>query len=118
MRLAVGPETAGVARAAIRDSLSTAPGSVVSDTELLATELVTNVVRHAGLGPDDTLELSIDVDADLVRVGVLDHGAGFEKGLKRRDERGGWGLFLVQEVSDRWGVTKTLSNKVWFEIDF
>jgi anti-sigma regulatory factor (Ser/Thr protein kinase) len=117
MRLAVGPGTAGEARAAIREALPTVAPSVVSDAELLTSELVTNAVRHGGLGPADTIGLRIGLTSEHLRVGVLDTGPGFDKGVRPRDTDGGWGLVLVETVSDRWGVIKNRPNEVWFEID-
>ena len=33
------------------------------------------------------------------------------------DHSGGWGLFLVDRIADRWGVRRTPSGtSVWFEI--
>jgi hypothetical protein len=29
----------------------------------------------------------------------------------------GWGLYLVDQLTDRWGVTGTDGTRVWFEID-
>jgi hypothetical protein len=30
---------------------------------------------------------------------------------------GGWGLFLVEKLADRWGVARNSLTRVWFEID-
>jgi anti-sigma regulatory factor (Ser/Thr protein kinase) len=116
MRLAVGPGTAGMARAAIRDSLPSASRTVVADAELLTSELVTNAIRHSGLGPKDTVGLNIDVMPKWVRVAVLDEGPGFERRPRPRGPDGGWGLFLVDTVSYRWGVNDGGITEVWFEL--
>ena len=29
----------------------------------------------------------------------------------------GWGLYLVSELSDRWGVDHRRRTRVWFEMD-
>ena len=29
----------------------------------------------------------------------------------------GWGLYLVRELSDRWGVERNKQTRVWFELD-
>ena len=54
-----------------------------------------------------------------VRVEVADPGQGFEPAP--RDEAmtkpGGWGLYLVDRIADRWGVIRNRMNRVWFEID-
>ena len=113
MRFPVGPEAA-----AIQDVLPSVSPSVVSDAKLLTSELVSNAVRHAGLGPEDAIELAVAVMPDLLHVSVLDDGPGFEAAAHPPDASGGWGLLLVETVSDRWGVIRGgRTNEVWFEID-
>ncbi len=92
----------------------------LAEAELLTSELVTNAVRHARLKDGDPIGLDIDVDSDTVHVAVVDAGAGFDysKILQEPgDLRGGWGLFLVDKVSDRWGIDASSPHSVWFEID-
>jgi len=53
-------------------------------------------------------------------VSVADTGRGFdvEKILPTAvDVPGGWGLFLVEALADRWGIDVSLPHRVWFEID-
>ena len=55
-----------------------------------------------------------------LRVSVTDAGPGFEPDLDappREQEMGGFGLVLVDRVSDRWGVIRNRPNVVWFELD-
>jgi anti-sigma regulatory factor (Ser/Thr protein kinase) len=92
----------------------------LSDVELLTSELVTNAVRHAGLKQGDAVNLEIDVDTDTVHVAVVDAGSGFEYSKifeEPGDHSGGWGLFLVHKVSNRWGIDASPPHSVWFEID-
>jgi anti-sigma regulatory factor (Ser/Thr protein kinase) len=92
----------------------------LSEVELLASELFTNAVRHAGLKEGDPIDLDIDVDTDTVHVAVVDAGPGFDYSKifeELGDPRGGWGLFLVDQVSDRWGIDPSPPHSVWFEID-
>ena len=41
---------------------------------------------------------------------------------KKRDadktKVGGWGLYLVDQLADRWGVNRGKLTRVWFEIDY
>jgi anti-sigma regulatory factor (Ser/Thr protein kinase) len=85
---------------------------------LLVSELVTNSVRHAGLGPDDRIELGIAVTPKVVRVTVTDPGGGFEPPSRspRPGHPSGWGLFLVQRLADRWGVSSDGRTGVWLEL--
>ena len=86
------------------------------DLALLVSELVTNAVRHAA---GERLRLVVTVDARTLRVEVHDPGNGFEPRAPEPDPSrpSGWGLFLVDELADRWGVDRTPRTLVWFEMD-
>jgi anti-sigma regulatory factor (Ser/Thr protein kinase) len=86
--------------------------------QLLVSELVTNSVRHAELHPQQVIQLEIRVRPEAVRVSVSDPGQGFAPPTDPPSphEPGGWGLFLVQRVADRWGVRRDGQNEVWFEL--
>ena len=52
---------------------------------------------------------------------VTDDGPGFVPlpGAMASDENGGFGLFLVEQLTRRWGVTREKSRtRVWFEFDY
>jgi anti-sigma regulatory factor (Ser/Thr protein kinase) len=109
------------ARRRVRDRLGDVlnPGRL-ADAELLTSELVTNAVLHARVGDDAAIEIDFDVAARTVRVSVIDAGPGFDfrKILHTSlEEPGGWGLFLVEELADRWGIDDSPPHRVWFEID-
>jgi anti-sigma regulatory factor (Ser/Thr protein kinase) len=95
------------------------PASVREDVLLLVTELVTNAVRHADVGPEQSLRVELRFSPRRVRVEVFDPGTGFtrDRAPFRGDESGGWGLFLVDQIAHRWAVRRTASGTcVWFEI--
>jgi anti-sigma regulatory factor (Ser/Thr protein kinase) len=97
------------------------PPDVRDDVLLLVTELVTNAVCHAGVGPDDSLKVEAWRWARRVRVEVADPGPGITQRAPRRalSGAGGWGLVLVDRIAARWGAQSGPSyNRVWFEIDF
>jgi serine/threonine-protein kinase RsbW len=83
---------------------------------LLVSELVTNAVTHAEAGDDEVIELEVVASPDCVRVAVTDRGPGFDLDAPRKYP-GGFGLFLVDEIADRWGVDFRDGSRVWFEID-
>ena len=104
------------ARRAIERLDGTLAPDVVPDVKLLVSELITNSVKYGGNG-----EVTLKVDAAAprrLRVEVIDQGAGFVPVARSRPvtDVGGWGLHLVQALSDRWGVYEG-STHVWFEID-
>jgi two-component sensor histidine kinase len=83
-----------------------------ADVMLMATELVTNAVRH-GVPP---VTLTIDDGRDTLRIEVEDAGGGRPARRPDPGPSGGWGLLLVEAAADRWGVADG-STSVWFEID-
>jgi len=107
LRLPVGPMAPGNARRAL------------DEIRLLVSELVTNSVRHAGMRPEEWIGLHVKVVPDSVRVEVADGGPGFETGqpLPSMYQDSGWGLYLVEQIADRWGVDHDPGTRVWFEID-
>ena len=86
---------------------------------LLVSELVTNSVRHAGLGEGSRISLHIESRPEVVRVEVTDPGSGFVPDMRAITiaQESGWGLYLVDELADRWGVDAVGGTHVWFEID-
>jgi anti-sigma regulatory factor (Ser/Thr protein kinase) len=117
--LPVTPEAASVARHAL-DGLSGAlPDGRIRDVQLLVSELVTNAVRHANLDQGDAIALVIDLADHLLRVEVRDPGGGFVPSTPSPDPArpSGWGLYLVAELADRWGVHSDDETLVWFELD-
>ena len=90
----------------------------VADTAcLLVSELVTNTVRHGDCKPDDTLEVLIDREPGQLRVSVCQRAAigALEVGTDQEAREGGWGLLLVDELAEEWGVDHE-PNCVWFKL--
>ena len=85
------------------------------DAELLVSELVSNAVKYGG---DGDVAVHFERDDGRFRTEVVDQGDGLV--FSRRDRAdlrtpGGWGLPLVETLSDRWGAHRG-STHVWFEI--
>ncbi len=114
-----GPYAVTAARLALSDIDDLVDESLAFDVRLLVSELVTNSVRHAQIGSEDSIGLQVTVDEQQVRVDVVDRGPGFEPpehdptADDARDN--GWGLFFVTQLADRWGVERE-EGRVWFEI--
>lgn len=85
---------------------------------LLASELVTNAVRHGGAGEGERIGVAVWATDGGVGVEVTDGGPGFTPAGRADplDEPGGWGLVLVEKMSDRWGVVRDQRTHVWFEL--
>jgi anti-sigma regulatory factor (Ser/Thr protein kinase) len=99
---------------------------LVDDAALLVTEVVSNSVQHAGLGTSDAIEVRIRGSRSMLHVDVIDPGPGFEPDPRPQPEggpesdvsrdKGGWGLWLVDQLSTRWGVECGEKTRVWFDI--
>lgn len=116
LELTFPPEATSVSRA--RTELCDALAHDLQDGQvdtvrLLVSELVTNAVRHGdGSAP---VEVHAHWNAE-VRIEVVDHGRGFtpQPRFGRLDEPGGFGLYLVGQLADQWGVETTDGTTVWF----
>jgi anti-sigma regulatory factor (Ser/Thr protein kinase) len=86
------------------------------DAELLATELVANVVDHAG--GEARLGLEVMLSGQWLRIAVADGSMSRPVVRERSSERArGRGLQLVAAIADRWGVEEDAGGKrVWFEL--
>ena len=121
IELGGGPTAVGAARHAI-DELADQEGLPrVDDLRLLVSELVTNSVLHGGAGPNDHVQLNVELPDNRVRVEVCDDGAGWTEQMRSTaldsdQPAGGWGLMLVRALADRWGVEEGERTCVWFEI--
>ena len=114
------PGAAAEARRALEALDGLLPPEKLEDVRLLVSELVSNSVIHAGLSPDEAVTVTVTVRGGLVRGEVRDRGPGFEppeEPTPKPDLAGGWGLYIVDKMADRWGVARTGSKSVWFEID-
>ncbi|MFD9207035.1 SpoIIE family protein phosphatase [Streptomyces sioyaensis] len=107
------PETAGRARQLTRRALRRwGLDSMLDATELMVSEVVTNAVRYA----------SRPIALRLLRTDVLRCEVGDDSPQVPRMRRaqagdeGGRGLFLVDQLAQRWGATRLSTGKVvWFE---
>ena len=95
------------------------PLPLAFDAQLLLSELVSNSLRHAGLGRNDLIRVSADWSGDRLMVHVRDggppRGASPVSGSIRPapGAESGWGLYLVDRLASRWGTT---AGGYWFEL--
>lgn len=108
------------APARARGALDQIEGSIseerLRDVRLLVSELVTNAVRHAG---GEVVRLIVALTGGTLRIEVHDPGHGFKHQPPPDDplRASGWGLVLVEELADRWGIDHHPRTRVWFEMD-
>ncbi len=89
---------------------------VVETAALLASETVTNAVRHAGSAPTVTIAVSDGV----VEVGVTDRDGARSPHLSWAEDpmaTSGRGLAIVDALADEWGTARLGDGKqVWFRL--
>ena len=116
LRLPGGPGAAAAARRELSRLDSDLDQPTLETLHLLVTELLSNAVKHAAA---QSVSVNVNLADGAVRAEVSDPGPGFDPagaGVPR-ENHSGWGLFLVQELADGWGVSEdTASNSVWFEL--
>jgi len=104
------------ARAFVAEHRPRVPGDLIDTSELLVSEVVTNVVLHTSC---PTVELTVQLLPGGVRVEVADCDGRHlpELAPVRPMEPGGVGMRIVDELSSTWGVRGTDHGKVvWFEV--
>jgi anti-sigma regulatory factor (Ser/Thr protein kinase) len=117
LHLPATPKVAALVRRAL--SYLELPDEQLAVAQLLASELVTNSIRHAGLAPADEVRVRATRLGERIRVDVYDGSraelhplAGSIRPVP--GAQSGWGLYLVDRLSDRWG---TSPGRYWFEIE-
>lgn len=105
-------------RAQLEDALE---ARLIENLELLLTEVVTNAVKYSGSGPGSAIQVRIELDEEIVSVSIRDQGPGFDPGAPTRPVAqtggGGFGLFLLDQISTRWGVERQGDAfRVWFRL--
>ena len=105
------------ARRLLRAACKHLPAELLETTLLLTDELVTNALRHAS----GAVDVVVVDQPDLLRVEV--HDGSVERPSVHEPDwsaESGRGLWLVDQLSLRWGVTTAPSQRdgksVWFQL--
>jgi anti-sigma regulatory factor (Ser/Thr protein kinase) len=104
-----------------RDALRTvvAIDLVRSDAILVASELVSNAVMHAGCEPGEEIELVVEMRPNAIRLEITDRGCSENTPTVRGPEYrgpGGLGLRIVETLAHCWGVERRVGTLVWAEL--
>jgi anti-sigma regulatory factor (Ser/Thr protein kinase) len=94
-------------------------GWSLADGQLVASELVTNAVKHSGCRPEDRLLVDVRLLSDGIEISVQDPGLSKRTANPRPPgdfEPGGWGLQIVERLSRRWGTARPDGYRVWAEL--
>ena len=116
LRLASNVDAPAATRRAITDLPDALSDDVIERAMLLATEVVTNSVRHANC---DEIRVEIWPVEGSIAVVVSDDGPGFTPVARHgtiADSEGGFGLPLLDTLSEAWGSGTDGESWVWFEV--
>jgi anti-sigma regulatory factor (Ser/Thr protein kinase) len=118
LRLPPDLSAPALARRAVNDLLGSLPAPLLAQLTLVASELVTNVLRHC-MAEDHGATLTLALAPQRVTLTVADAGPGFDPCNRSAsdDPAGGWGLQVLDAVADRWWVERDGGTKVICEID-
>jgi anti-sigma regulatory factor (Ser/Thr protein kinase) len=108
--MTAGPLAPAHARNFVRAKLSTRKR--IDDLVLMVSELVTNAVRH---GPRGRVFLRLIEGHDSLRVEVQ-QPQETPTGLNGKKPRSGFGLKIIEALSDSWGTGDPEWAGVWFEM--
>src|SRR2546429_6703320 len=102
--LAGGPYAVTAARLALSEIDEMVDETQAFDVRLLVSELVTNSVKHANAGPDESISLNLTIDESVIRCDVRDPGPRFDPPDEPRAEAGGsdYGLSFATQIADGW----------------
>src|SRR3954451_12852925 len=118
--IAGGEQAPAAARRVVEGLGSELDARRLDDVRLLVTELVTNCVRHAHVGSDGPITVSLELTPASLHVAVSNPGAAFEAPCPPAEADGaavgGRGLVLVDKLADRWGIDDVHEARVWFEV--
>jgi anti-sigma regulatory factor (Ser/Thr protein kinase) len=121
IRIAGGPTAPRAARLAVTSLLRGRLGErQLADVRLIVSELVTNSVRHAGVGRDGAIVVDVLLVRNRIRLAVADPGSTLLPRVTESTEGGPrrLGLPLVEQLSSSWGVARDGSGvtRVWSEL--
>ena len=95
------PSSARRARHAVAEALHDRPAALTDVAQLLATELVTNAVRHAA----SPVTLTLECDQGAVLLAVSDESPALPRlHDPQPDDLFGRGLLLVEQLAADWGT--------------
>ena len=92
---------------------------MLGDALLVASELVTNAVRHSRCTQSQQLSVWASCGEHRLRIAVLDPGLSDRSAavVERPAETGGLGLKVVEELSEKWGAERSQDGyTVWAEV--
>ena len=115
-----GTGASAMARRSVTSVEAGLPLQVRHRVALVLSELIANAVQHGGAGPGQEVEVRVASTSHRLRVEVVDPGwGGAEPPQRIQHPDGGYGLLLVEHLSDDWGreATDSGGSLAWFELE-
>jgi anti-sigma regulatory factor (Ser/Thr protein kinase) len=104
--------SAGIARLIVTAHGSSLSSEGLKNANVMVSELVSNAFRHG----EGAIELTVESGPEGVWAQVSDEGTTAVIATPDpRPDRGGWGLYFVERLSDAWGV-EAGEARVWFRV--
>jgi anti-sigma regulatory factor (Ser/Thr protein kinase) len=112
-----GIDAASTARYTVTDGLgSDVERRTIEDVLLVISELVTNAVRHAGAGRDETIDVCVTNRGETILIEVVDREPDSTPRMRDDEAPGGMGLMVVSGLCKDWGTRQQKGRKtVWAE---
>ena len=110
----------GAARIVVDGLCGRVPPSVLDCARLLVSELVADSVVHCDASAGEVVVVRVEIAGTLVRLEVWDPAAA-DLPIPQtpdRQDAGGFGLNIVQTLSERWGVERVVAGgtRVWAQL--
>jgi serine/threonine-protein kinase RsbW len=110
------PRAPAIARRELDELAAQIEPGVLHDAQLLVSEIVTNSIKHSG--SNDPIHLRVWARRNGLKVEIADGGFGFEAGsfVPVAHAESGRGLMILETLADRWGTSRDVRARVWFEL--
>jgi anti-sigma regulatory factor (Ser/Thr protein kinase) len=110
----------GAARLVVGQLRGRVATSVLETAQLVVSELVTNSVSHSDASAGAVVIVRIQLSRTMLRLEVEDSGSGgvVAPAVPDLEAGGGFGLNIVQAVSERWGLERKFegATRVWAQL--
>jgi len=89
----------------------------MGDAILVASELVSNAVRHSGCAEHQQIQVSVKLRNEHLVIDVRDPGvSGQDAEVRPGFKLGGFGLLIIDQLAVRWGSERERGYRVWAEV--
>ena len=86
------------------------------EAKLVASELVSNAVRHSGCETNHEIDVRVRLSNEIVEISVRDPGLSDQAPAVQEPDIGGLGLVIVREIAHRWGTDRADGQVVWAQL--